>query len=356
MNEIKLNQNQFFEVDKISNGSYYPLDGFMTERDFYSVLNSFFLPDGQFFSMPIILDISKNSASKIMVDTSVKLTYQNNLIGEMFVTSKFTCDKQKCAKKIYGSADAQHPGVKAFYSNHDTYIGGKVTLLEKVRHDLSKYELTPNETKQIFKQRNWNTVVAFHTRNPPHLAHEWLQKMALKSYDGLLIHPILGQKKTGDFLPMPVINGYKLLISKYHPSDKVVLSALTISGKYAGPREALFHALIRRNYGCTHIIIGRDHAGVGNYYGIYDSQILCSKYESELGIKIIKYKEPYFCCICNNVTNQSECSHISSNPESIERISGSKIRSLLSNGQKPAKNIMRPEITEAIYTKNMFVS
>ena len=179
--------------------------------------------------------------------------------------------------------------------------------------------------------------------------------MALESYDGLFVHPILGQKKPGDFLPMSVINGYQLLISKYYPLDRVVLSALTISGRYAGPREALFHALIRRNYGCTHIIIGRDHAGVNSYYGKYDSQNLCAKYETELGIKIIKYKEPYFCWTCKTITNENECLHILSKPESIEYISGSKIRSLLSNGLKPPHHVMRPEVVDVIYSKNMFV-
>ena len=301
------------------------------------------------------LDISKKQASKIRLNSSIKLLYKSVFIGEIFVESIFSCDKQKCAKKIYGTKDSQHPGVNAFYKAHETYIGGKVTLIEKVTHELSNYELTPDQTKKIFKARNWNTIVAFHTRNPPHCAHEWLQRMALESHDGLLIHPILGQKKPGDFLPMSVINGYKLLISKYHPTNKVVLSALTTSGRYAGPREALFHALIRRNYGCTHIIIGRDHAGVKNYYGIYDSQNICAKYEDELGIKILKYKEPYFCWACNSITNIDSCKHSSSDPDSIEYISGSKIRSLLSNGLKPANHVMRPDIVEAITSQNMFV-
>jgi sulfate adenylyltransferase len=355
MTGIVLNQNQFFEVDKISNGSYYPLNGFMTEKEFYSVIDSYFLPDGQLFSIPIFLDISKKKASKIKLDSSIKLFYKTSLIGEMIVESIFLCDKKECAKKIYGTSDSQHPGVSSFYKSNEVFIGGKVIISKKIEHELSKYELTPFQTKKIFKERNWNTIAAFHTRNPPHNAHEWLQKMALKSYDGLLIHPILGQKKQGDFLPMAVINGYKLLIAKYHPINKVILSALITSGRYAGPREALFHALVRRNFGCTHIIIGRDHAGVNNYYGIYDSQILCEKYEHELGIKILKYKEPYFCWTCNAITNMDKCIHFSTKPDSVEYISGSKIRSLLSNGLKPAEHVMHPDIVEAISLEKMFV-
>jgi sulfate adenylyltransferase len=356
MSAIDLNQNQFFEVDKISNGSYYPLDGFMTEKEFYSVIDSYFLPNGELFSIPILLDISKKQATNIKLNSHIKLFYKGELIGKMLVESIFSCDKKKCAKKIYGTEDAQHPGVNSFYNSNEIFIGGKVILIKKVTHELSKYELTPNQTKKIFKERNWNTVVAFHTRNPPHCAHEWLQKKALESYDGLLIHPILGQKKQGDFLPMSVINGYKLLISKYHPKDKAVLSALTTSGRYAGPREALFHALIRRNYGCSHIIIGRDHAGVKNYYGIYDSQDICAKYENKLGIKIIKYKEPYFCWECNSITNIDNCIHTIKDTKSIEYISGSKIRSLLSKGLKPENHVMRPDIVDAITSQHMFVT
>jgi sulfate adenylyltransferase len=355
MNEVSLNQNQFFEVDKITNGSYYPLNGFMTEHEFYSVIDNYMLPDGELFSIPIFLDVSKESANDLKINSNVKLLYDNNLIGEMLVESIFVCDKKKCAKNIYGTDDIQHPGVNAFYKTKEVFIGGRVIIKKRVLHELSRYELTPSQTKAMFKEKKWKTVVAFHTRNPPHCAHEWLQRMALESYDGLLIHPILGQKKPGDFLPMSIINGYKLLISKYYPMNRVILSVLTTSGRYAGPREALFHALIRRNYGCTHIIIGRDHAGVNNYYGMYDSQNLCAKYEDALGIKIIKYKEPYFCWICNTITNKSLCSHISSDPDSIEYISGSKIRSLLSNGIRPSDHVMRPEVVEAIHSKNMFV-
>ena len=355
MKEVLLSQNQFFEVDKITNGSYHPLSGYMTEKEFYSVIDNYTLPDGNIFSIPIFLDVSKEDANNLKINSNVKLLYDGNLIGEILVESIFSCDKKKCAKKIYGTDDSMHPGVNAFYKTKEIFIGGRVTIKKKLIHELSQYELSPSQTRAIFKEKKWSTVAAFHTRNPPHCAHEWLQRMALESYDGLLIHPILGQKKPGDFLPMSVINGYQLLISKYYPLDRVVLSALTISGRYAGPREALFHALIRRNYGCTHIIIGRDHAGVNSYYGKYDSQNLCAKYETELGIKIIKYKEPYFCWTCKTITNENECLHILSKPESIEYVSGSKIRSLLSKGLKPPHHVMRPEVVDAIYSNNMFV-
>ena len=355
MMEVVLNQNQFFEVDKITNGSYHPLSGFMTENEFYSVIDNYTLPDGRLFSIPIFLDISKESANNLKINSNVKLLYDDNLIGEMLVESIFSCDKKKCAKKIYGTDDNQHPGVNAFYKTKEVFVGGAVKLKKSVLHELSRYELTPSQTRAIFKEKKWNTVVAFHTRNPPHCGHEWLQRMTLESYDGLLIQPILGQKKQGDFLPMAVINGYQLLISKYYPRNRVILSALTTSGRYAGPREALFHALVRRNYGCTHIIIGRDHAGVNNYYDKYDSQNLCAKYEDALGIKIIKYKEPYYCSICNTITNINACRHISSDPDSIEHISGTMIRSLLEAGLRPPTYVMRPEVIEAIYSSNMFV-
>ena len=199
MKEITLNRNQFFEVDKITNGSYHPLNGFMTENEFYSVIENYVLPDGRLFSIPIILDISKESANDLKINSNVKLLYDNNEIGEMLVKSIFSCDKKKCAKKIYGTNDIKHPGVNAFYKTKDVFIGGRVRIIKKVLHEISRYELTPSQTKAVFKEKKWNTVVAFHTRNPPHCAHEWLQRMVLESYDGLLIQPILGQKNQGIF-------------------------------------------------------------------------------------------------------------------------------------------------------------
>jgi sulfate adenylyltransferase len=271
------------------------------------------------------------------------------------VESLFSCDKKNCAKKIYGTDEINHAGVAAFYKTKEVFIGGKVRVDKKLVHELSGYELNPSQTRALFKKYKWNTVAAFHTRNPPHRAHEWLQRMALESYDGLFIHPILGQKKPGDFLPIAIIDGYSELISKFYPENRVVFSALTTSGRYAGPREALFHALIRRNYGCTHMIIGRDHAGVDDYYGIYDSQDFCEEREEELGIKIIKYKEPFYCSICDTITSENACQHVSSEPKSIKFINGSEIRSLLSKGQRPKKYAMRHEVVDAINSKNMFV-
>ena len=355
MKEISLNRNQYLEAEKISLGAYYPLSGFMTEKEFYSVIENLILPDGSIFSIPIFLDISQEKAHTLITNSTVKLKYENEEIGVMTISSVYLCNKEEIAKKIFGTTDKEHPGVVAFYETKDVFIGGKVTLKRRIPLDISQYELTPVQTKAIFKNRKWKSVVAFHTRNAPHCAHEWLQRKVLELYDGLFIQPILGRKKPGDFNSKVVIEGYKTLISEFYPKNRVVLSALTTCGRYAGPREAVFHALVRRNYGCTHIIIGRDHAGVGNYYGKYDSQNLCAEFEDALGIKIVKYKEPFYCRICNKITTETTCSHSSANPDAIEEVSGTIIRSLLEKGERPPAYIMRPEVIDAIYSDDMFV-
>jgi len=355
MKEISLNRNQYLEAEKISLGAYYPLSGFMTEIELYSVIDNLILPDGSIFSIPIILDVSQEKANTLKMNSTVKLKYENEEIGVMTISSVYLCNKKEIAKKVFGTTDKEHPGVVAFYETKVVFIGGKVTVRRRIPLDISQYELTPVQTKAIFKNRKWESVVAFHTRNAPHCAHEWLQRKALELYDGLFIHPILGRKKPGDFIPKAVIEGYKTLISEFYPNNRVVLSALTTCGRYAGPREAVFHALVRRNYGCTHIIIGRDHAGVGNYYGKYDSQNLCAEFEDALGIKIVKYKEPFYCRICNKITTETTCSHSSTNPDAIEEVSGTKIRSLLEKGERPPAYIIRPEVIDAIYSDDMFV-
>ena len=355
MKEIILNRNQYLEAEKISFGAYLPLSGFMTEKEFYSVVDSLLLPDGSIFSIPIFLDISQEKAHTLITNSTVKLKYENEEIGVMTISSVYLCNKEEIAKKIFGTTDKEHPGVVAFYETKDVFIGGKVAIRRRIPLDISQYELTPVQTKAIFKNRKWKSVVAFHTRNAPHCAHEWLQRKVLELYDGLFIQPILGRKKPGDFNPKVVIEGYKTLISEFYPNNRVVLSALTTCGRYAGPREAVFHALVRRNYGCTHIIIGRDHAGVRNYYGKYDSQNLCAEFEDALGIKIVKYKEPFYCRICNKITTETTCSHSSTNPDAIEEVSGTKIRSLLEKGERPPAYIIRPEVIDAIYSDDMFV-
>ena len=211
--------------------------------------------------------------------------------------------------------------LKAFYKTKEVFIGGRVTIKKRVLHELSRYELSPSQTRTIFKEKKWNSVVAFHTRNPPHCAHEWLQRMALESYDGLLIHPILGQKKPGDFLPMSVINGYQLLISKYYPLDRVVLSALTISGRYAGPREAIHHLLVRQSLGFDYFYIGRDHAGAENLYEQDEAIKIVKKFQHKFKIKPFISKGGFYCGNCNRYLIKDSCSH-----KKLKNISGTEFR------------------------------
>ena len=353
MKEIHLSEKQYFEAEKISLGAYYPLTGFMKEDEFISVVNDMILPNGSVFSIPIVLDIAKDYAVGLVKDTVVKLMYESKEIGYLKVESVFRCSRGEVAKKIYGTSDKKHAGVRAFYEMKEMFVGGEVTLKERTPFNTLTREMTPEETKALFKEKKWKTVVAFHTRNPPHRAHECLQRMVFQSYDGLFIHPIIGGVKPGEFLPNAIMEGYKTLVSKFYPPDRVVLSGLKTFGRYAGPREAVFHALVRRNYGCTHIIIGRDHAGVENYYGKYDSQELCRKFEGVLGIKIIKPRETYYCGLCGGTVTDNICPH--GETDEIEEISGTNIRILLESGKRPPKHVMRPEVIDAFDGNEMFV-
>ena len=250
------------ELEKIAIGAYHPLKGFLKENDFLSVVETMHLSTGEIFPLPISLNISSEDAVKISKSSIVDLKYDGEIVGTLTPESVFTLDKRKCAEKIFCYNNDAHPGVSHFYDSGDFFVGGPITLLKRMNNEFSPYELTPKETKLHFKEKNWDTVAAFHTRNVPHRAHEWLQRASLDLCDGLLIHPILGRKKPGDYTPQAILKGYEALISGFYPPDRVLLASLSTAGRYAGPREALYHALVRKNYGCTHIVIGRDHAGV----------------------------------------------------------------------------------------------
>ena len=234
MKEIYLNKKQYFEAVKISTGAYYPLTGFMKEDEFSSVVRDMALPNGSIFSIPIVLDVTKEHSKYLIKDTIVKLYFEGEQIGTLRIESIFRCSREEVTKEIYGTSDRTHPGVEDFYKMEEMFVGGEVILTKQIQLDSTKYEMTPTESKALFKEKNWKTIVAFHTRNPPHRAHECLQRMVFQLYDGLFIHPIIGMKKKGDFLPDAIMNGYKALIFKFYPVDRVVLSGLTTFGQICG--------------------------------------------------------------------------------------------------------------------------
>ena len=352
---IELRKDQYLELEKLGIGAFHPLNNFMTEVEFRSVVWDMRLPSEEVFPLPITLDVNKDFAQKVIIHKQICLTYLGKNVGEIIPESIFTCNKKEVALEVYGTSDSDHPGVNRFYEMGDWFIGGKTTLLLRLETDISKYELIPEETKKIFTTLGWKSIVGFQTRNVPHRAHEYLQRVALEHVDGLFIQPLVGQKKSGDYTGNAIMKGYKELVNSFYPQNKVVLGILSTSMRYAGPREAVFHALVRRNYGCTHFIVGRDHAGVGEYYEKYEAQELLKVFEEDLGIKIMYLHGPYYCTICEGIVTEHTCRHYECNPKSIIEISGTSIRKMLDGGLVPDNRFIRPEILEALKNIKLFI-
>jgi sulfate adenylyltransferase len=345
---LELRKDQYFELEKLALGAFAPLHGFMNEKEFRSVVKTMRLPSGDVFSLPVLLDIDEDTAKTFKAAAEVDLYFESKKVGVFFPSDFYSCDRSAVAQQIFGTDNKTHPGVSFFYGLKPIFAGGAVKLLCRISSD----ELTPDETKKIFKDRGWKRVVGFQTRNIPHRAHEYLLRIALETADGIFVQPLIGRKRAGDFTPEAVIQSYRNLIENFLPSERVVLSTLTTFMRYAGPREALFHAIIRRNYGCSHFIVGRDHAGVGNWYGLYAAQDLTKQFEKELGIKILNLKGPFFCRKCNGIATENSCSH---SKNEIQEISGSLIRSILDQGRSPDTHLMRQEIVDCLKGLQLFI-
>jgi sulfate adenylyltransferase len=327
----------------------------MTKADFISVVEKMRLPDGRVFPLPILLPVKKNDFKKIVLFSSLNLFYNNVHVGNIYVEDVFQLSLGKYLKKIFGTNDKKHPGIAMMLKLGNNFIGGKVKLIKKIKKDKSQLEISPRELKKLFKKKNYKTIAGFQTRNIPHKAHEFIHRLALEQVDGLLIQPIVGEKKEGDFTAEAVMQSYEYLIDNYYPKRKVVLTSLSTFMRYAGPREAIFHALIRRNYGCTHFIVGRDHAGVSNYYKVYEAQDLSKKFEKELGIKILSMKGPFYCNKCESIVTENSCPHKSNSVNYIEEISGTKIRSMILGKIKINKKFLRPDLLKKIIKLNLFI-
>jgi len=352
---ITLRRDQYLELEKIGLGAFLPLTGFMNESEFRSVCDTMCLPSGDPFTIPVVLDVDAEIVRRAGEASTIELMFDGQKVGEVVPESVYTCDKEAVAKQIFGFNDKAHPGVQRFFRLGDWLIGGKTTFLRRVELEISKYELTPAETRERFQALGWKTIVGFQTRNVPHRAHEYLQRVALEHVDGLFIQPLIGQKKAGDYAPEAIMAGYTCLVSDFYPNDRVILGVLSTSMRYAGPREAVFHALIRRNYGCTHFIVGRDHAGVGNYYGKYEAQDLLRRFEGKLGIKIMYLHGPFHCEICGGIVTEHTCSHYRGTPSRITEISGTRIRKILSGGERPDERFFRLEVLRALQGRKLFV-
>ena len=350
---IELNRNQYLELEKIGFGAFAPLTGFMDEAQFRAVVEAMRLPSGGVFPLPVVLDIDTAAAECFKHQAQIDLTHQSELVGRLWPSDFYGCDRAETARQVFGTDDASHPGVAYFMALRPVFVGGRVELLRRARFDISADELTPQETRAIFRARGWRRIVGFQTRNVPHRAHEYLQRVALEHADGLFVQPLVGHRRDGDYTPEAVMRGYRALIGSFLPHQRVVLGILSTVMRYAGPREAVFHAIIRRNYGCTHFIVGRDHAGVGGWYGDYAAHDLTKRFDGELGIEIMRLNGPYFCGVCDGIVTEKTCPHHGSN--CTRAISGTDIRSILVGGAKPDPRLMRPEIVAALHGVPLFI-
>ena len=348
MSELVLSRSQYLEFEKLALGVFDPLNGFMNEDEFNAVVTGLRLPDGAPFTLPVFLDVSEDDAVRFRGRPHVTLVFAGHEVGRLELDSIYCCDKEKVAASVFGTADPTHPGVGFFYRGGNRFLGGSVTLTDRVGVDVTESELTPAETRTEFARRGWNSIVGFQTRNVPHRAHEYLQRVALEIADGLLVQPLIGRRKVGDYTPDAVMTGYRALIGPILPANRVLLSVLTTNMRYAGPREAIFHAIIRRNYGCTHFIVGRDHAGVGNYYGMYEAHEMARRFDGELGIEIMRLSGPYYCCVCGGIVTERSCPHQDTSPDEVFQISGTDIRAHLASGAPPDYRLIRREVHDAL--------
>jgi sulfate adenylyltransferase len=355
MKNFILNKNQYFELENLALGVFKPLEGFMGLKEVQSIVETMRLPNGSPFPIPILLDLPEDQYEIAKSSESLDLFFDEKHVGEIILTDVFRINKPEFALKVFGTDSPKHPGVEHLYQMGETFVGGPVKLFHRVSSDYSDHELTPEETKSFFKQKEWKTIVGFQTRNVPHRAHEFLQRTALEHVDGLFIQPLVGRKKAGDFTTEAVLTGYKALITEFFREDNILLGVLSTSMRYAGPREAIFHAIIRRNFGCTHFIIGRDHAGVGNYYGKYDAHALSREFEGELDIEIMRLHGPYNCVLCGGIVTEKTCPHLKTAPQSTQQINGTDIRNILTRKSDPDPKLMRSEVVQSLANLKIFV-
>jgi sulfate adenylyltransferase len=344
LEKIKVSAAVASDIENITKGVFSPLEGFMNREELESVLHLMRLPNDLAWTIPILLNVSKSNAKKLQEGNELTLHFNNQPLALMQIEEKYKFDKNELANHTFSTLDPSHPGVAAVKQTGDTFLGGKIDLINTPKGPYDQYKLEPLETRILFDEKNWKTVVGFQTRNPPHLGHEYVQKTALAFVDGVFINPVIGKKKKGDFKDEVILETYNALMKNYYLKKSVVMSILPFEMRYAGPREAIFHAIVRKNFGCTHFIVGRDHAGVGNFYGPYDAQKIFDDFP-DLGISPLFFKSFFYCKRCNAVTNEKACPH--SQKEHIN-FSGTKIRKMLLEGKTPPKELMRPEVAKVI--------
>ena len=341
------------DIENIADGVFSPLEGFVGEQDFHSIVKTGRLTDGLPWTVPIVLDVDEETAVKMRDARQIALATGSDRFAILDVEETYSFDKLECTKAIYQTDDIKHPGVEKMVNMKNRLAGGRLQVVRRIEQSpLRNYRMTPAETRAEISRKGWKSVVGFQTRNVPHVAHEMLQKAALNLYDGLFVNPLIGKKKQGDFKDEVILATYVALISHYYPRDRAMFVTLHTEMRYAGPKEAIHHAIMRKNFGCSHFIVGRDHAGVGTYYHPFAAHEIFKDY-TDLEIEPVFFPAFYYCKKCLSYANERNCPH---GPELREELSGTKMRNMVSLGEIPAEHLMRPEVAKIIISyKEPFV-
>ena len=350
---IQVSRDLASDVENIADGIFSPLEGFLAREDFESVVSRGRLASDLPWTIPIVLDVDRETANKMKDSGDVALAVDGSNFAVLHVEEVYTFDKEKTAKGVYGTTDEKHPGVAKTKALKEFLVGGKIDYFKRPEETpVRRYRKTPKETREIFEKAGWKTIVGFQTRNVPHVAHEMLQKASLNTHDGLFVNPLIGKKKTGDYKDEVIVSAYETLIRNYYPQNRCHLATLHTEMRYAGPKEAIHHSIMRKNFGCTNIIIGRDHAGVGTFYDPFASQKIFESYP-DIGIEPIFYPAFFYCRKCLSFASERNCPH---GPEFQEQLSGTKLRNMIMQKQSPSEYMMRPEVFKILVNwENPFV-
>lgn len=346
MDSFGISHDQAADVENIADGIFSPLEGFLTRDDFESVISKGRLAGGLAWTIPIILDADEGQAARMKQSGDVALCDPEGLtVAVMHVEDAYRYDRQALMAGVYGTTDAKHPGVAKAASMKEMLVGGRIDLVSRPPDtEIRRYRMTPVQTRRAFADAGWKKICAFQTRNPPHVAHEMLQKTSITTRDGVFVNPLIGRKKPGDFADSVIISAYETMIRHYYPENRCKMATLHTEMRYAGPKEAIHHAIMRQNYGCTHIIIGRDHAGVGDYYDPFAAHRIFDDYD-DLVIAPVFFPAFFYCRRCLTFTTHKACPH---DTGSREQISGTKLRQMIQDGEAPSEFILRPEVARTI--------